>query len=205
MNPQTYSVYLSVLTVSMLTPGPAMLQALTMGMRHGPKPVTAVALGNVFASVLQVAAALFGLSLLAREPLLLRLAGLAGAAYLAFLGLKAWRASGRLHLASDHDAVAPLSLASLFMQGAFVAAVNPKAWGFLAALLPRFAAGGMPGLATMALIAAPIAVLAFGGMMAYAAFGAFMMRLLTSPRAVRRFFRIMAVTLWLCAGYLIGG
>jgi homoserine/homoserine lactone efflux protein len=205
MNPQTYSVYLSALTVGMLTPGPAMLQALTMGMQHGPKPVTAVALGNVIASVLQVVAALFGLSLLAREPLLLRLAGLAGAAYLVLLGLKAWRASGQIAVVAGPVATASLSLASLFGQGAFVAAVNPKAWGFLAALLPHFAADGMPGLATMTLLAAPIAVLAFGGMMAYAAFGAVMMRFFTSPRAVRRFFRIMAVTLWLCAGSLVAG
>ena len=88
---------------------------------------------------------------------------------------------------------------SLFVQGAFVAAVNPKAWGFLAAMLPPFAAGGRPDLATLALLACPIAGLAFGGMMAYAVFGSWLSRLVASPTIMKRTFRLMAVILWLCA------
>lgn len=201
MNPQNYAVYLTALSVSMLTPGPAMLQALTLGMRLGPRPVAAVACGNLLATILQVLVALYGLSLLAREPLFLRLAGLAGALYLGSLGLKLWRMSGRLDIEPGQPETVLPSLTALFFQGAFVAAVNPKAWGFLAALLPQFASDGMPEPATVAAIASPICLLAFGGMMAYAVFGAFLTRILTSPRAMRRFFRIVALTLWGCAGY----
>jgi threonine/homoserine/homoserine lactone efflux protein len=202
---KTYCVYLAALAVGMLTPGPAMLQALTMGMRHGAGPVTAAALGNVCSSVLQVAAALFGLSLLARQPEVFRLAGLAGSVYLAWLGLKLWSTSGRLDLDAGTSPEAGESLVSLFVQGAFVAMVNPKAWGFLAAMLPPFAAGGMPDATTLSLLAAPIALLAFGGMMAYAVCGASLKRILTTPRAMRRFFRGVAVTLWACAGYFAAG
>lgn len=202
MQSKTYALYLAALTAGMLTPGPAMLQALTLGLRHGARPVALAALGNVCASVLQVIAALFGLSLLAGQPGLLRGASLAGAVYLAWLGLKLWRASGRIATDAGRDSAAPAaSLAGLFGQGALVALLNPKAWGSLAAMLPPFAAGGMPGTGTVALLAAPIALLAFGGMMAYAHFGAWLSRaLLTSPRGVRRFFRLFAVTLWSCAG-----
>ena len=202
MNIALYGPYLTVVSVSMLTPGPAMLQAMSLGMRHGPRPVAATALGNVCITVVQVTAALFGLSRLAGNPDLLRLAGLAGAAYIAWLGLTLWRrpetASGA-HPAGK--AVNARALAALFGQGALVASLNPKAWGFLTALLPPFATEGMPATGTVALLAAPICLLAFGGMMAYACCGALLGRLLAAPRTVQRIFRTQAVILWLCAGY----
>ncbi|WP_428564973.1 MAG: LysE family translocator [Solidesulfovibrio sp. DCME] len=197
MHTPTYAVYLVTLTASMLTPGPAMLQALTLGMRHGCRPVAFVALGNVCATVLQILIALYGLSLLSATPWLLRAAGAAGAGYVAWLGLGLWRASAR-DVAADGPAQRPSALA-LAAQGAGVAAVNPKAWGFLAALLPPFAASGMPELPEVALLAAPILLLAGGGMLAYARFGAFLAGALGTPRAARRVFRALAVTLWCCA------
>ncbi|MHC1791561.1 LysE family translocator [Solidesulfovibrio sp.] len=203
MIPQTYPAYLLALAAGMLTPGPAMLQAMTLGLRHGSRPVAAAALGNVCATVIQVTAVLFGLSLLAREPLLLRLAGYAGAAYLLWLGLRLWRAPARLAL-PDGEAPAA-SLTGLFGQGLLVAAANPKAWGFLSAMLPRFAADGMPDAAGVALLAGPVCLLGFGGMMAYAVFGACLSRLLTSPVALRRVFRGMALALWACAAFFAAG
>jgi len=202
MNNALYGPYLTVVSASMLTPGPAMLQAMSLGMRHGPKPVAATALGNVCITIVQVTAALFGLSRLAGNPGLLRLAGLAGAAYIAWLGLTLWRRPGTASGAAPTDTVANArALAALFGQGALVAALNPKAWGFLTALLPPFATDGMPATSTVALLAAPICLLAFGGMMAYACCGALLGRLLASPRTVQRIFRTQAVILWLCAGY----
>jgi len=201
MSLQIYCVYLTALAVGMLTPGPAMLQALTLGMRFGPRPVAAVALGNVCASLAQVAACLYGLSFLARQPELLRLAGLAGGAYLLFLGLKMWRTSG-VAAPSGKTAISDIpSQRSLFAQGAFVAAINPKAWGFLAALLPPFVTGALPDVGVMSLLAAPIGLLAFGGMMAYALCGARLTQFLSSPASVRQVFRLMAILLWLCALY----
>ncbi|EHJ48295.1 Lysine exporter protein (LYSE/YGGA) [Solidesulfovibrio carbinoliphilus subsp. oakridgensis] len=217
---QTYPLYLAALAVGMLTPGPAMLQALTLGLRFGPRPVAVVACGNVCASVLQVLAALGGLSLLAGQPALLRVAGLGGAAYLAWLGLRLWRAPAGLAPAPAPEAGAgpatadssspatagPPSPAALFGQGALVAMVNPKAWGFLAAMLPPFAVPGLPGAGDVALLAGPIAVLAFGGMMAYALGGAWLARTMAaSPRALKRIFRLFAVTLWWCAAALAVG
>lgn len=196
---QTYLAYLLTLAVSMPTPGPAMLQAMTLGMRHGARPVAAAALGNACATGLQVSAIVFGLSLLAREPFLLRLVRLAGAAYLAWLGLRLWRAPCRLALPADAASTASLPL--LFGQGLLVAAVNPKAWGFLSAMLPSFAASGMPDAAGLILLASPVCLIGFGGMMAYAVFGAWLVRVLDSPVALRRLFRAMAVVIWACAGF----
>ena len=202
MNIALYGPYLTVVSVSMLTPGPAMLQAMSLGMRHGPRPVAATALGNVCITAVQVTAALFGLSRLAGNPELLRLAGLAGAAYIAWLGLTLWRRPGTASGAAPTDtALNARAVAALFGQGALVAALNPKAWGFLTALLPPFATDGMPAPGTVALLAAPICLLAFGGMLLYASFGAVVGRLLSAPRAVQRIFRTQAVLLWLCAGY----
>lgn len=207
MHLQTYLLYLAALAAGMLTPGPAMLQALTLGLRFGPRPVAVVACGNVCSSVVQVAVALAGLSLLAGHPGLLRGASLCGAAYLGWLGLKLWTAAGRPAPggATRSAPTVPASRAVLFGQGALVAFTNPKAWGFLAAMLPPFAAAGRPEAATLALLAAPIALLAFGGMMAYACFGAWLTRTLASPQRMQWIFRLFAATLWWCAGGLALG
>ena len=194
-----YLVYLLTLAVSMPTPGPATLQAMTLGMRHGSRPAAAAAFGNACAASLQVTAILFGLSLLAREPILLRLVGFAGTAYLVWLGLRLWRAPCRLTLPAN--VAAATRLPHLFGQGLLVAAVNPKAWGFLSAMLPPFAASGMPDAADVFLLVAPVCLIGFGGMMAYAVFGAWLVRVLDSPAVLRRAFRAMAVVLWACAGF----
>lgn len=203
MHLQTYAAYLAALTASMLTPGPAMLQALTLGMRHGCRPVVFVALGNVCTTLVQIVVTLYGLSLLGREPWLLRAASLAGAAYIAWLGGVLWRAGAREILPTTPVPRPPLC--ALTLQGAGVAAVNPKAWGFLGALMPPFVATGMPHAGEIALLAAPICLLASGGMLAYARFGAFLAGALASPRAAKRFFRAVAVALWTCAGYFAAG
>ena len=203
MHLQTYTAYLAALAAGMLTPGPAIVQALTLGMRHGCRPVVFVALGNVCTTLAQVVVTLYGLSLLGREPGLLRAASLAGAAYIAWLGLALWR-SGARRIAPDAVCDRP-PLCSLALQGAGVAAVNPKAWGFLGALMPPFAASGMPAASDVALLAAPLCLLAFGGMLAYARFGAFLAGALASPRAAKRFFRAVAVALWTCASYFAVG
>ena len=67
-------------------------------------------------------------------------------------------------------------------------------------MLPRLAAEGPVDTTRFILVAAPIAILAFGGMLAYAVCGACMARLLPSPLAMRRFYRGVAAILWLCAG-----
>ena len=198
---KTYLAYLLTLAASMPTPGPAMLQAMTLGMRHGARPVAAAALGNACATVLQVTAILFGLSLLAREPILLRLVRFAGAAYLIWLGLRLWRAPCRLALPAN--VASTTRLPHLFGQGLLVAAVNPKAWGFLSAMLPPFVTAGMPDLAAVALLVSPVCLIGFGGMMAYAVFGAWLVHVLESPAALRRVFRAMAVVLWACAGFFV--
>ena len=203
MHIPTYAAYLAALTASMLTPGPAMLQALTLGMRHGCRPVAFVALGNVCATLAQIVVALYGLALLARAPWLLRAASLAGAACPASHGRGVWRGGGgAISAVAPHERPPLLSLA---LSGAGVAAVNPKAWGFLGALLPPFAAAGMPDILEIALLAAPILLLAFGGMLAYARFGEWLAGALAAPRAARRFFRGTAVTLWACAAFFAAG
>ncbi len=201
---ESYPVYLTAAAVGMLTPGPAMIQAMTLGMRHGPRPVAVVACGNVCAAMVQVAAVLLGLSMAARSPWLLRLIGLAGALYLAWLGLRLWKAVPPRRGEGDAAPAVP-SIVSLFAQGALVSLANPKAWGFLTAMLPPFAADGLPDAAGLTALAAPIAVLAWGGMLAYAACGERLVRTWSSPEAARRAFRVLAALLWLCAVWFAKG
>ena len=72
-------------------------------------------------------------------------------------------------------------------------------------MLPGFAADGMPDAAGVALLAGPVCLIGFGGMMAYAVFGAWLVRVLDSPVALRRVFRVMAVVIWTCAAFFALG
>lgn len=202
MHLQPYSLYLTALAGSMLTPGPAMLQSLFLGLRHGARPVLVVALGNCCVTVVQVIVTLLGLSFVSAHPLTLRLVGLAGAGYLAWLGYGLWRRARHAgHLAADATDTNKPSAASLFLQGMLVGSVNPKAWGFLTALLPPFATQGLPSPNTVVSLATPICLLTFVGMMVYAVCGARLYGLLTSPGAMRRVYRLSGTLLWVCAAF----
>ncbi len=203
MHTQPYLVYLTALGVGMFAPGPAMLQALALGMRHGCRPVAVVACGNICVSAAQITLVFFGLALLARHPWVFRTVSLVGAAYIAWLGLLLWRTPPRT-LSRATSEKRP-SLAALAGQGAAVALVNLKAWIFFGALLPPFAADGNPQPLDLLLLAAPVCLLTFGGMMAYARFGVWLAEALSSPRTARLFSRIVAVALWGGATYCAVG
>jgi threonine/homoserine/homoserine lactone efflux protein len=64
---------------------------------------------------------------------------LAGAAYLAYLGIKSWRAPVHDHAVDASRLVDPaMNQSALFRQGMMVAASNPKAILFAVAFLPQF-------------------------------------------------------------------
>jgi threonine/homoserine/homoserine lactone efflux protein len=134
------------------TPGPGVLyivtRTLSQGRRAGLASVAGVGLGNLgnaWAAALGLAAVL-AVSSLAFDVL-----RYAGAAYLLWLGYRAWRPADGAALTSMEAAGAashavqreaahatPPSAATLFRDGALVALLNPKTALFFAAFLPQF-------------------------------------------------------------------
>jgi threonine/homoserine/homoserine lactone efflux protein len=96
----------------------------------------------------------------------------AGAAYLAYLGVKSWRSP--VHdTAVDAPLVTerPTRSAALFRQGVLVAASNPKAILFAAAFLPQFIHPELPKLPQFSILLATFAVIEISWYVIYAGSG----------------------------------
>ncbi|GIG64852.1 lysine transporter LysE [Phytomonospora endophytica] len=116
--------------------------------RWGARAGIAAALGVAFGEAVHMAAAALGLaSLFAANPVLYQGIRYAGAAYLLFLGVQAWRRSKR-PLEPGADGTEGPGLTRAFTRGAVTNLLNPKMILFSIAFLPQFvdpAAGGVTG------------------------------------------------------------
>ncbi|MEV1076922.1 LysE family translocator [Streptomyces sp. NPDC050211] len=133
-----------------LIPGPSVLFVIGRALAHGRRTAVATALGNVFGSYLLVVAVAVGIGSLVERSVTVYLAvKLAGAAYLVFLGVQAFRHRKELRLTATGPASARPARGDLrtLLDGALVGVTNPKGVVFFAAVLPQFvdhSAGQVP-------------------------------------------------------------
>ena len=149
----TWVLFLVVSLAAVLTPGPAMLAILGNALARGARATLPVVLGNVFGAVLLIGASVAGLSaLLATVPHALTLLKWVGAAYLVWLGVRAWRAEGPA--ADEIQTRPPGGAARAFGRGVLIALSNPKALLFFGAVLPQFVDPARPAPPQFAIMAA---------------------------------------------------
>lgn len=137
------------ITVSMLltiAPGPDILYVITQSITQGKKAGIATASGLCTGLIVHTTAAAFGVSaILQQSAIAFQILKYAGAIYLFFLALKAFREKG--HSFSD-IAIKNKDTISLYRQGIFMNILNPKVGLFFLAFLPQFVnskAGNVPG------------------------------------------------------------
>lgn len=134
---QTLLAFLAAAVVLVILPGPGtawiVAQALAGGVRRG----LLAGLGLEVATLLHALAAGLGLSaLLATSALAYEAVKYLGAAYLVWLGIKAWRSGER---AASPDAPAPdASGRRVFLRSVLTGVLNPKVALFFLAFLPQF-------------------------------------------------------------------
>ncbi|MGP4007637.1 LysE family translocator [Streptomyces sp. 4N124] len=133
-----------------LIPGPSVLFVIGRALAHGRRTAVATAIGNVFGSYLLVVAVAVGIGSLVERSVTVYLAvKLAGAAYLVFLGVQAFRHRKELRLTATGPASERPARGDLrtVIDGALVGVTNPKGVVFFAAVLPQFvdhSAGQVP-------------------------------------------------------------
>lgn len=121
-----------------VTPGPDMMFVVAMGGRGGPVTGVMAALGVAFGATVHAVAATLGLSaLFAALPTLYHVLRWAGAAYLLYLAVKAFRDRGEIDGADGASAGGPGRMRA-FWQGAVTNLLNPKVILFNIAFLPQF-------------------------------------------------------------------
>lgn len=135
----TLLTYLAVLTGFVFIPGPAVLMTLTRSASSGTRVGMATGLGIAVGDMVHTTMAVFGLSaILLASALLFEIVKYAGAAYLIYLGIKAFLDRSDNPLLTR---TARLSPGHAFRQAVLAELLNPKSALFFVAFLPQFVQG----------------------------------------------------------------
>ncbi len=158
MNTHLLALYIVVVFVAMIAPGPDMMFVLATGARGGARAGLLATLGVASSEVVQITAVAAGLSaLFAAAPAAFTALRLAGAAYLLYLGVQALRRARRgSPVAGQDDGGHPagppaaagqdgrrVSGRYAYLRGLVTNLVNPKMVTFAVAFLPQFVDRGL--------------------------------------------------------------
>jgi threonine/homoserine/homoserine lactone efflux protein len=156
MTLKTWLLFLVMETALSLSPGPAVLYAVSQGVRGGLRRTLPAAAGILTANGMYFALSATSLgALIAASASFFTLAKWAGAAYLIFLGIKALRAANSMHAVALSEQLSPKERnVGVYMGGLTLQLANPKALLFFLALLPQFINPATPVAPQMLILAA---------------------------------------------------
>ena len=198
-DPSLYALYFVLVAGVILLPGMDMAYVLGSALARGPRAGLAAVAGTMAGGVVHLAAGAFGVGLLLLSaPALYRAVLLAGALYMAWLGVSLWRSAEALGL-PDLAAGPPAARGHGATFGAAMATclLNPKAYVFMLAVFPQFLRPGQGPLFVQALLLGGITAATQAGVYGSVALGAGWLRgsLKRHPAAPRRLGRAAAVLL----------
>ncbi|MDP9892886.1 threonine/homoserine/homoserine lactone efflux protein [Variovorax boronicumulans] len=183
---ELWLAFVAASAVLLIIPGPTILTVISYSMSHGRRAnvplVAAVALGDSTALVVS----LLGLgALLATSAFWFTVVKWIGGLYLLYLGIRLMRAG----IMSTEMAApaAPASRWKLFSNTYLVTALNPKGIVFFVAFLPQFISPAADVTRQMWVLAVTFVTMAALNATLYAVFAGSARKLLSSPRAQRRF------------------
>jgi homoserine/homoserine lactone efflux protein len=158
MNLELFSAFLLITLVLVVVPGPIVTLVISTGATQGTRAALITVAGSTLGNALLIATIAFGLNIVIRYTAeIFELLRWAGAAYLIWLGVQAWRHTGAASaaIALPRDRVH-------FRRGLLVALSNPKTIAFFTAFLPQFIDPHYPAgqqLAIMSAVSVPLAAL----------------------------------------------
>lgn len=136
IEPTKFALFIGVSWALIIAPGPDMIYVITRGMAHGRRAGILSAIGVVCGILVHTTAAAFGLTLILQTSAFAFLfVKFIGAAYLLYLGIKAWRHKSTFTLQTSSPAS---KSGALFWQGVLSNVLNPKIAIFFLAFLPQF-------------------------------------------------------------------
>lgn len=203
VDPSTLLAFSAAFFLIAASPGLCMSFAMTLGIQIGVRRTLWMMWGELTGVALVATAALFGVAaLLVAQPQVFAVAKLAAAAYLLWAAVSVWRsdtAVGGEATAKQHSPLA------LVWQGFAVATSNPKAWIFLAALLPPFINHDRAIAPQAVTLIAAMVVIEFACMLLYAQGGRMLQTALVQRGLGQWLNRISAalmvgIALWLVLG-----
>jgi homoserine/homoserine lactone efflux protein len=146
MNWHLFAGFLALTVVLLLTPGPIVTLVIATAARGGVRAGLFTVAGTSLGNALLLAAIAFGLDwVIAHARALFEVLRWLGAAYLIWLGLRAWLSAGER---SDRAAGEHVQL----LRGVLVALTNPKTIAFCTAFLPQFVDPARPAARQLAVM-----------------------------------------------------
>ena len=200
MNLSTWLLYVAAVFVLTVTPGPSVLMCVSTSVNLGARKAFVTSLGSTSAIVgLMALSALGRGTLLAASETWFTALKWAGAAYLAYLGVRALLAPGA-DIRVQGGAVAGGK--RLFAQGFLVGLSNPKAMLFFGALFPQFLDPAAPQVPQFLVLGATFVFFELGWLMVYALTASRAQGWLQQPHRARQFNRLTGAVFLLAAGLL---
>ena len=185
MELSTWLLYISVIGILLLSPGPSALLCVSDGLKFGNKKSVPTILGGATAALLLMSISAIGLgAVLAASETLFMVIKLAGALYLIFLGWTAWREGG-INIESkpsNKNSLVSYSPYLRFRKGFMVGISNPKDLLFFIALFPSFMNAALPPVEQYMVLASTWFILDCSSMFLYVALGSKVSPFLSKPR-----------------------
>ena len=149
MDITTLLLFVAVGTAAVISPGPAILLAISNSIRYGISKVLLSSIGNISGLFLLSSAAIFGLgAILKTSHNLFFFVKIIGAGYLIYLGIRQWRSKTNFFadntLLSGEQKIKFKTNKKFFLEGFLIAVTNPKAILFFTALFPQFIKTNLP-------------------------------------------------------------
>jgi threonine/homoserine/homoserine lactone efflux protein len=141
-----FSLFLVVAFVVMISPGPAVLLAITNGVLHGIKSSCFAIAGNMSGFLILSTVSVLGLGvIISRWQWLFDVIKWGGGLYLIYLGYRMWNTrKERVGVRDEIEKVISLSPLQMYRRGFVVTLSNPKAIVFVTALFPQFISPEQP-------------------------------------------------------------
>lgn len=178
-------IWLSFVAASLvlcLTPGPTVFLVVGKALTHGKRSAIPLAAGVFSGDIILMASSFMGLGLLLSiSSAMFDLIKLAGAAYLVYLGISAFRAKCSADSKED-EADEKRGIFSIFRDALVVTALNPKGILFFMAFFPLFITTAEPVFPQMMILAVSFLTASLFSVGCYATLSGCLRTYLTKPK-----------------------
>jgi threonine/homoserine/homoserine lactone efflux protein len=136
MSLEVWLAFIGASSLLLVIPGPTILLVMSYGLGQGWRAALPTAVGVALGDFTAMTLSMLGIgALLATSATLFAVLKWVGAAYLVWLGIKLWRAGGKLDAEPLTSAASGLKMVG---HAWLVTALNPKSITFFVAFLPQF-------------------------------------------------------------------
>jgi len=161
MSLETWGLFVLVSILPVMSPGPAILLAVSNSIRFGVRATVFSGLGNAIGVAMLGFAVAIGLAaIISASAIAFTIIKAVGAIYLLYLGVKLWRNKTAFNMLSQPVAMAK-TRRQFFLEAFALALTNPKGLLLVAAIIPPFINHSQPALPQAFILAITFASLCY--------------------------------------------